>query len=58
MSPPFVEFTQDGRIVTITRLQDVLELSAAFQALAHETRDHGEAIEAFFDKREPRFTGG
>jgi 2-(1,2-epoxy-1,2-dihydrophenyl)acetyl-CoA isomerase len=40
------------------RLQDILELSAAFQALAHETRDHGEALDAFFDKREPRFTGG
>ena len=37
------------------RLSDVLELSAAFQALAHETEDHGEAIDAFFDKREPRF---
>ena len=39
------------------RLSDVLELSAAFQALAHETRDHSEAVAAFFDKREPRFTG-
>jgi enoyl-CoA hydratase/carnithine racemase len=39
------------------RLSDVLELSAAFQALAHETKDHGEALDAFFDKREPKFTG-
>jgi 2-(1,2-epoxy-1,2-dihydrophenyl)acetyl-CoA isomerase len=39
------------------RLSDVLELSAAFQALAHETEDHGEALDAFFDKREPHFTG-
>jgi enoyl-CoA hydratase/carnithine racemase len=39
------------------RLQDVLELSAAFQALAHETQDHHEAVEAFLEKREPRFTG-
>jgi 2-(1,2-epoxy-1,2-dihydrophenyl)acetyl-CoA isomerase len=39
------------------RLQDVLELSAAFQALAHETHDHAEALQAFFEKREPRFTG-
>jgi 2-(1,2-epoxy-1,2-dihydrophenyl)acetyl-CoA isomerase len=39
------------------RLGDVLELSAAFQALAHETKDHEEAVEAFLDKREPRFTG-
>ena len=39
------------------RLSDVLQLSAAFQALAHETEDHGEALEAFFDKREPQFIG-
>jgi 2-(1,2-epoxy-1,2-dihydrophenyl)acetyl-CoA isomerase len=40
------------------RLADVLELSAAFQALAHETKDHKEALDAFFEKRPPRFTGG
>ena len=39
------------------RLSDVLELSAAFQALAHETADHQEALDAFFDKRPPAFTG-
>jgi 2-(1,2-epoxy-1,2-dihydrophenyl)acetyl-CoA isomerase len=39
------------------RLSDVLELSAAFQALAHETADHREAVEAFLDKRPPVFTG-
>jgi 2-(1,2-epoxy-1,2-dihydrophenyl)acetyl-CoA isomerase len=39
------------------RLGDILELSAAFQALAHETKDHAEAVEAFLDKREPGFTG-
>lgn len=39
------------------RLSDVLELSAAFQALAHETRDHKEAVEAFTAKRAPKFTG-
>lgn len=39
------------------RLSDVLELSAAFQALAHETQDHEEAVNAFMEKREPRFTG-
>jgi 2-(1,2-epoxy-1,2-dihydrophenyl)acetyl-CoA isomerase len=39
------------------RLTDVLELSAAFQALAHETQDHAEALDAFFDKREPHFSG-
>lgn len=40
-----------------SRLEDVLELSAAFQALAHETADHKEAVNAFVEKRAPRFTG-
>jgi enoyl-CoA hydratase/carnithine racemase len=40
------------------RLHDVLELSAAFQALAHETADHKEAVAAFSEKRKPNFTGG
>jgi enoyl-CoA hydratase/carnithine racemase len=40
------------------RLADVLELSAAFQALAHETSDHREAVDAMLSKREPKFTGG
>lgn len=38
-------------------LPDLLELSAAFQALAHETADHDEALAAFFEKRPPKFTG-
>ena len=39
------------------RLADVLELSAAFQALAHETEDHREAVDAFLQKRPPVFRG-
>jgi len=39
------------------RLSDVLELSAAFQAIAHETADHAEAVDAFLEKRTPNFTG-
>ena len=39
------------------RLPEVLQLSAAFQALAHETDDHREALAAFFDKRTPAFKG-
>jgi enoyl-CoA hydratase/carnithine racemase len=39
------------------RLHDVMELSAAFQALAHETADHKEAVAAFGEKRPPKFTG-
>lgn len=39
------------------RLSEVLDLSAAYQALAHETRDHSEALNAFFEKRSPDFSG-
>lgn len=39
------------------RLSEVLQLSAAFQALAHDTADHQEALTAFFDKRTPQFKG-
>lgn len=38
-------------------LQAVLEMSAALQAVAHETLDHAEAIEAFQAKRPPVFQG-
>ncbi len=38
-------------------MAQILELSGAFQAIAHETADHREAIAAFFDKRPPEFTG-
>ena len=39
------------------RLDDVLELSAALQAIVHETADHREAVAALIDRREPAFTG-
>ena len=39
------------------RLADVLELSSAYQALAHEAQDHREAVDAFLSKRAPGFTG-
>jgi 2-(1,2-epoxy-1,2-dihydrophenyl)acetyl-CoA isomerase len=39
------------------RMSEILELSAAYQALAHETSDHKEAVAAFLDRREPNFTG-
>lgn len=38
-------------------LPSLLEMSAAMQALAHYTGDHQEAVAAFLDKRDPRFTG-
>jgi len=38
-------------------LRGVLEMSAAYQALAHATDDHEEAIAAFVEKRDPMFGG-
>lgn len=35
----------------------VMELSAALQAVAHTTADHAEALDAFFARRPPDFTG-
>jgi len=40
-----------------SRMSDVLELSAAFQAIVHETEDHHEAVNAILEKRTPKFTG-
>ena len=37
------------------RLDSVLELSAVFQSLAHQTADHREAVSAFLEKRKPKF---
>jgi enoyl-CoA hydratase/carnithine racemase len=39
------------------RLDTVLEMSAAFQAIAHKTADHREAVTAFVEKRPARFEG-
>jgi 2-(1,2-epoxy-1,2-dihydrophenyl)acetyl-CoA isomerase len=38
-------------------LASSLELAAAYQALAHNTSDHDEAVRAFLEKRTPVFTG-
>ena len=37
------------------RLDSLLELSAAYQALAHHTEDHQEAVAAFVEKRDPHY---
>ncbi len=42
---------------TQARFETVMELSASMQALAHHTHDHEEAVNAFFEKRPPTFTG-
>ena len=40
-----------------TRLDTLLELAAAYQALSHQTPDHREAVAAFLEKRPPVFGG-
>lgn len=35
----------------------IMEMSAAYQALAHLTDDHKEAVEAFFEKRPANYSG-
>jgi len=43
-----------GQYLTLPQL---LEMSAAYQALCHHTEDHMEALDAFFQKRTPVFKG-
>ena len=38
-------------------LASLLDLSAAYQALAHQTADHREAVSSFLEKRSPQFSG-
>ncbi|MGH8760205.1 MAG: crotonase/enoyl-CoA hydratase family protein, partial [Burkholderiales bacterium] len=38
-------------------LPSLLEMSAAFQGIAHRTADHREALAATFERREPTYTG-
>lgn len=40
-----------------SRLDTLLELSASLQSLAHQTKDHVEAVNAIIEKRQPNFTG-
>ncbi|WP_404383836.1 crotonase/enoyl-CoA hydratase family protein [Caenispirillum salinarum] len=40
-----------------TRLDTLLEMSAAFQGTAHHTADHDEAVAAILEKRAPSFRG-
>jgi enoyl-CoA hydratase/carnithine racemase len=36
--------------------ETVRELSAAFQAMSHKTPDHTKAVDAFLEKRAPRYS--
>lgn len=38
-------------------LESLLEMSAGLQAIAHQTKDHIEAVNAIIEKRPPEFTG-
>jgi enoyl-CoA hydratase/carnithine racemase len=38
-------------------LETIMEMSASFQARAHASEDHAEALAAFFEKRQPEFKG-
>lgn len=38
-------------------LESLLELSAAYQAIAHTTDDHSEAVDAMLGRRDPKFQG-
>lgn len=40
-----------------TRMDTLLEMAAAMQSLVHATSDHREAVNAFLEKRAPRFSG-
>lgn len=40
-----------------SELPDFLDLCACFQAMAHQTEDHYEAVNAFIDKRHPSYKG-
>jgi enoyl-CoA hydratase len=35
----------------------ILDASFAYEALSNQTADHREAVAAFREKRDPRFTG-
>ena len=39
------------------RLDTILDMAATYQALAHQTSDHAEAVAAMLEKRPPSFTG-
>ena len=39
------------------RLDTILGMAASYQALAHQTADHAEAVAAMLDKRKPTFSG-
>lgn len=45
------------RVASQQSLSEILETSAAYQALAHTLADHQEAVAAMLEKRQPNFIG-
>ncbi len=45
------------RMARTRHLEDVLQKSAVYQAILHQTEDHMEAVHAFLEKRDPHFHG-
>ena len=39
------------------KIESLLEMSAAFQGICHQTKDHEEAVKGLLEKRAPVFTG-
>ena len=42
---------------TMANFSTIMEMSAALQVTLHQTEDHKEALNAFFEKRSPQFVG-
>lgn len=59
VNPP-VQLRKAKRLLRASRhssLDDLLELSAAYQGVCHTSEDHQEAVAAILEKRTPNFTG-
>ena len=42
---------------SMNNFEAIMEMSAALQVTLQRTEDHFEAVDAFFEKREPQFKG-
>jgi enoyl-CoA hydratase/carnithine racemase len=48
------QLLQQAQLATV---DEALDAAGQFQGLAHQTHDHAEAVNAFFEKRAPQFSG-
>jgi enoyl-CoA hydratase len=57
-APKAIQWTKQAVNIELKRVaQSILDASFALEDLSNRTRDHQEAVNAFREKREPRFTG-